>query len=195
MPYEELISSMEEDCNRRYLEAMEQARGKVAEEKRKVEDQAEEIRNRWLSMATRKAFAERHRQLYRAREEAKAELAQTREILFDQTFLAAAQDLTRVRGMVEYHTILRHMIEEALADLGEKEARIHIDPRDMDLCTTLLHELGLTCPIISDLTSDGGIIVSSADERIEVKNTVESRLLEIRDRQRMQIYHQLFGGV
>ena len=72
--------------------------------------------------------------------------------------------------------------------------RIHVDRRDLDLCTRTLVTLGIRCEALTDIESAGGLVVSSLDGLVMISNTVESRLERAREKKRLSVYAALFGG-
>ena len=85
------------------------------------------------------------------------------------------------------------MIQEAMHELEGEKARLHIDMRDENLCKQILDELNENSEIVVDLTSAGGLNVSTRDEKVVVFNTIESRLDKAKELLERQVFATLYG--
>lgn len=85
------------------------------------------------------------------------------------------------------------MIEEAMRELEGEQVRLHIDGRDENLCKQILEELNVNSEIVVDLTSAGGLNVSTRDEKVVVFNTIESRLDKASEFLKRQLLATLYG--
>jgi V/A-type H+-transporting ATPase subunit E len=155
---------------------------------------AEAIVRHHMDQAVKNVERERIRQHYEAASEAKTAINQEQNRLFELAFDEARGEMEEIRTTASYEKIFRHLLEEAVQTLDEQGIRLHIDTRDGDLCRNLVEELGLKCEIVQDITSIGGLDASSADERIVVHNTLESRLERSKETLRLDIFSTLFGG-
>jgi vacuolar-type H+-ATPase subunit E/Vma4 len=57
----------------------------------------------------------------------------------------------------------------------------------------VLNELGWNSEIVGDLTSAGGLAVSTKDGKVVVSNTIESRLNNAKELLKREIFSTLFG--
>lgn len=194
MAYEELIHSMEADALLRVQEVREQARRSADEAQESAGRQAVEVRERLLAEARRRIEVERHQRLYRAREETKAGLASVREEYLRQALVLAGERLGRMRDGNGYPRVLERLTLEALEALAEPGGRVHIDPNDEAFARELLEKLPGQPVMIADLEAPGGVVVDSADGRIRVDNTFDSRLARAGEAYRRELYDRLFGG-
>ena len=134
----------------------------------------------------RSIAAERARRLYAARLEAEGITAAAREEGMSQIVDEVRHRLSCVRDEPAYAGLLHRLVKEAASALGENEvslqatngqrAQIAIDPRDEGLLPAILQDLSLDLVIKPTLNSWGGAIIGSADGRIIINNTLESRL-------------------
>jgi V/A-type H+-transporting ATPase subunit E len=194
MAYEELIRSMEADAQLRVHEVKEQARRSVEETREAARREAEAVRRRLLDEALRRIEIERHQRLYRAREETKAGFARIREDSFHRAIGLAGERLRRVREGDGYAGVLERLTREALDALGEPGARVHVEPGDEPVARAFLGALPGQPALLADLDSSGGVVVDSADGRIRVDNTLDSRLARAAEVYRRELYDRLFGG-
>jgi V/A-type H+/Na+-transporting ATPase subunit E len=194
MAYEELIQSMEMDAALRIREVQAAAESCVGETLEAARRQADEVRAGHMAEAASRIEVERHQRLYRAREEAKAGLARIREEHLRSAVAAAREELACRRGQDGYPDVLEGLLREALDTLGEDGARVHVDPRDEATVRALLEHPPGGLPVLPDLETTGGVVVDSADERIRVDNTLESRLARAEEVYRRELYDLLYGG-
>ena len=127
------------------------------------------------------AAAERARRLHQAKLEALQAVGAIRQQLSETMLLEARQHLAELRAGPGYPLILRRLIAEALAALGEAELHdgrviLKIDPRDEPQVCLILNDLGVNLQVVAALHGWGGVVVTSGDGRVVVDNTLESRL-------------------
>lgn len=194
MAYEELIHSMEMDAALRIQDMRAAAQACVDETLETARRQADEIRAGHITEARRRIEIERHQRLYRAREEVKAGLARVREEYLQRAVAAARGELARQRDQGGYPEVLERLVREALEALGEDGARVHVDPRDEAPVRALLARLPDGPLMTPDLETAGGVVVDSADGRIRVDNTFDSRLARAGEVYRRELYDRLYGG-
>jgi vacuolar-type H+-ATPase subunit E/Vma4 len=98
-----------------------------------------------------------------------------------QTLALSTGRLADLRRDAQYPAVLRRLIEEAVHLLGENGSQtgrvvLASDARDEALVRTIARDLDLDVAIEPTLDGWGGIVLRSADGRIRVTNTLESRL-------------------
>lgn len=125
----------------------------------------------------RPVAVERAQRLYEARLAAERAAAAAHVHLHQQVQSEAQHHLAHLRHEPAYGPILHNLIAEALQALGAEEtAQLVIDPRDEERVAAILGEMALPIPSKPTLNSWGGVVVQSADGRITIHNTLESRL-------------------
>lgn len=194
MAYEELIRSMEMDAALHVREVRAAAEAYIEETLDAARRQADEVRGGHMAEAAKRIEVERHQRLYRAREDEKAGIARVREEHLENAVAAAREELACRRGQDGYPNILKGLLQEALDTLGEDGARVHVDPRDEAIVRALLEGSPRGPPVLTDLETAGGVVVDSADGRIRVDNTFESRLARAEEVYRRELYDLLYGG-
>jgi vacuolar-type H+-ATPase subunit E/Vma4 len=125
--------------------------------------------------------AQRARRLHRAHLDALRIQAGARDALMAQTLALSKERLADLRRDAQYPAVLRRLIEEAVHLLGENGSQtgrvvLASDARDEALVRTIARDLDLDVAIEPTLDGWGGIVLRSADGRIRVTNTLESRL-------------------
>ena len=166
----------EAEATRLRAEAEADAQRTLAEAERLAAAQREAAR----SAAAQVAAGERARRLHQARLETLRARGELRDRLIDAAMAAARQRLSALRDDPAYPRVLRRLLEEAVAALGDEPGqgrapRLEIDPRDEALVRSALSSLGLDWPVETGLSTWGGAAARSADGRIVATNTLEAR--------------------
>lgn len=193
MAYENLLKSVEESAEERERELRETARAQVEKIRAEAQKQAEEIQEQAIRDAEKSAAIERNRQLYLTKGELKEQCLKSREQVFLAAFAAAEKQLSRLREDPAYPAIFGRLVQEATGAMGKTPFRVHVDTRDLGLCTKTLAALGIRCEILTDIECLGGLAVSSPDGLVTLSNTIESRLERTKEHRRLEIYAILSG--
>jgi vacuolar-type H+-ATPase subunit E/Vma4 len=120
---------------------------------------------------------------------------QVREELIASAFALAKEYLAEVRRQTEYPRLLRRLTDEAVVELGESSLVIlRVDPCDTMLVEPILAELGVSATVEPVLDCIGGLEACTADGRIVVSNTFETRLGQARLRLRREVADLVTGG-
>ena len=194
MAYENLLKSVEESAQETEREIRTKAQKQADDIRTTAKTEAEEIRKRILDEAKVSATIERNKQLYLAKGAIKEQALKSREKIFEVAFLAAEQKLSRLREEADYPAIFARLAEETIHTMGGTPFVLHVDRRDLDLCKKTLEVIRVKCEIRDDIECMGGLVASSPDDLVSISNTVESRLLRVREHKRMEIFHILAGG-
>jgi len=193
MAFENLLKSVEESAEEKERELRENAKKQADAIRREAQKLAADLVGRMVHEAEISAEIERNKQLYLANGTLREQALKSREKVFEVAFEAAGQHLFVLRQNKVYPAIFRRLLEETMDAAGAGPAVVHVDPRDLDLCKESLLARKISCEIRTDLTCNGGLTVSSPDGQITLKNTVESRLLRVREHKRREIHAALFG--
>jgi len=193
MAYENLLRSVEESAEEKERELRENAHKQAEGIRRDAKKLATDIVERIVRDAENAAEIERNKQLYLANGAIREQALNSREKVFESAFDTAVQRLTLLRQDENYPAIFRRLVEETIEAAREGAFVVHVDPRDRELCTRTLTALKVSREIRTDLTSMGGLVISSPDGRITLKNTLESRLERVREHKRREIHAVLFG--
>jgi vacuolar-type H+-ATPase subunit E/Vma4 len=167
------ITQIERDSLREATAILDRARAQV----QAIESEAAGAR-----VAELEADAARLRN--RTRVQVATHMMRTREAVFQRVLQEARRQLAAARNDDGYRAVLRALLQEALATVpGDANSAtasptiVRVDPQDEDVTRTLLQEAGLAGVELQPvLETWGGVEVASADERVVVRNTLESRL-------------------
>ncbi|MGZ8891933.1 MAG: V-type ATP synthase subunit E [Halobacteriota archaeon] len=189
----DLLGAMEGGTKERINGIMKQAHQDAEEIKRTAEEKAETIKKSYLDNAEKSFESERNKLIYNAKSEIKMDVIKAKDEVIQSAFVDAKKSLDALRDHESYKGRFKSMIQEAMHELGGEKARLHIDMRDENLCKQILDELNENSEIVVDLTSAGGLNVSTRDEKVVVFNTIESRLDRAKEFLGRQIFATLYG--
>jgi vacuolar-type H+-ATPase subunit E/Vma4 len=193
MAIDDLIKAVEVSAQERISEIMERSRAEADELIREAQVKDQPIKKRLLEEATQSVAIQRNKMLSAAREKSRMEVINAKNEIFQKVFEKAEGKLKSLREHPHYREILKAHLEEALQGLGSEDAILHIDQRDEGLVKDIMSELKVSCEIIADTSSSGGLNVNTRDERFMVFNTLETRLKRAKDIYRPEIFSVLFG--
>ncbi|MGZ4906454.1 MAG: V-type ATP synthase subunit E [Halobacteriota archaeon] len=193
MTYEDLIRSMEVNAEKRINEILNKAGQEAEEITRTAKAEAETIKSSYLENAQKSVEIERNQLIYKVKAETKMRVIKEKDAAIQRAFDEAKKSLSDFRDRGTYKEYFKEMIREAVGELQGEKVRFHIDERDENLCKQILAELNENSEIITDLTSAGGLIVSTRDEKVVVFNTIESRLNNARELLKREIFSTLYG--
>jgi vacuolar-type H+-ATPase subunit E/Vma4 len=141
--------------------------------------EAQKIKGDARAKAVAPAGRERARILHRAHLESLHILGSAREELVKATLDQMHGRLANARNEYFYPAVIRKLVEETLAEFdgsdGEEQIQLQADPRDRELLSRVLSDLGLTSPVQYDLDCWGGLIARNEDGKVVVINTLEAR--------------------
>ncbi len=189
----DLLIAMEESTEERINGIMKQAHQDAEEIKRTAEEKAETIKKSYLDSAEKSFESERNKLIYNAKSEIKMDVIKAKDEVIQSAFVEAKQSLDDLRDRESYRGRFKSMLQEAMHELGGEKAQLHIDRRDENLCKQILDELNENSEVVVDLTSAGGLNVSTRDEKVVVSNTIESRLDRAKEFLGRQIFATLYG--
>jgi vacuolar-type H+-ATPase subunit E/Vma4 len=193
MPYEDLISAVKASAQERIKELQERAQAEAQKIRKDAEERAQGTRSAYLEEAARGVKLEKGKLISKVGAEKRMALARLKDDLFQQVFARAAQEISSVRNHPAYRESFKGMVREAMEELAREEVRIHIDPRDETLCREILKEMQRNCDVVTDLTTLGGLNATTADGRLMVLNTLESRLQRAKELMKSEIMSTLYG--
>jgi len=193
MPYDDLISAVKASAQERMKEIQDRAQAEAQKIRKDAEERAQSIRSASLEGAAQGIKLEKSKLISKVGAEKRMALAKVKDDLFQQVFARAAQQMASARTHPGYRASFKKMVSEAMEELAGEEVRVHIDPRDEPLCREILKEMQRNCEVVTDLTTMGGMNATTADERLMVFNTIESRLERAKELMKSEIMSTLYG--
>lgn len=192
--YDSLMKSMDADAGEKIAAIAKGAEATAAEIRSRARARADEARRLHMDSAAKAVELEKNRRMFLAHGEAKRQAAGIRHGRYGEAFDRAKEQIASFRDSPDYPACLRKMAEEALEELGEAEAVLHVDPRDEALARRILEDAAPGCEIVADLRCAGGLDACRRDGRVVVHNTLESRLERGKRRMRLDIFAMLGGA-
>ncbi len=203
MPLETILQAIDAEAEQQVAAIAAAARDDITRVEAEAAAQAEAIKQQHVDAAQARLKAEQARILNRAHRQALQMVLGTREAAISAALEETARQLGQFAGDSAYAGLLRHLAEEAAAALGaEQPLHITVKAADIPLMQQVVAALGLTATIEADLelgdtiwnSGLGGLIAATADRRISVVNTLETRLQQAAQLYRGQLAEWLFSS-
>lgn len=179
MALEDIFRALEEQADKDVEAVLAEARAHAAVILDEAQHEANAARDNRVAEAVRSARSRTGQSLNAARLEARKRIAGVKERAVREVFEAAANELGQVRGRPEYDQVFRALADEALAGV-EGEFEILVDPTDVDLARAYIAEKGLAAEVRPELTTSGGLVVSTRGGSVLRRNTLEDRMDKLR---------------
>ncbi|MCP4716987.1 MAG: hypothetical protein GY868_17820 [Deltaproteobacteria bacterium] len=203
---DEIGKSTEAAVSEVLSEAKQKADAVLQESQQKAGGEEREI----VARGEQEARREAQRILAEARIQARKATIAAQEEVVKKTFDTALETLRSLaeQGSAEsasYKTVLEGLIREAVVSAGVASLEVQVNPRDKGLLTQdVLSAIAAECGSelsmqvslgLSDepLSCLGGVVVRSADSKVRVDNTLESRIERFRDSIRTLVARELFN--
>jgi V/A-type H+-transporting ATPase subunit E len=191
MSIEDILQALDDQCHQECQEIFNRADSEAKQILDKAQADAENIRRARLDKVEAEARGETISILYTARLKSKNEIIQAKEKVAEEALEAAEKRLQQLRSEDDYSATLEGLIKEGLFRISGK-VLVHVDPADRELADSVLRESGLDFELLTDVETVGGAVVSDADGRVKIINTVEERLNRAREKLRMEVSGILF---
>ncbi|MHC1567732.1 MAG: V-type ATP synthase subunit E family protein [Candidatus Syntropharchaeia archaeon] len=204
MGVEEIIKKIEEDMEIEKKNILEEAKKKAEKIIDQIKKEAEEKKKAVIEKGEKEAILEEQRIIADAKLRAKKLKWDVREEIVRSVFDNARKRIMDVRkdgfGDKNYSEILKGLIKEAAMSTGGKDLVVLMNKDDSSFISKkdiedISKEINARISISDGLdTGMGGVIVRTADGRIEVDNTFEKRFERFSDTLRADVIKTLFGG-
>ena len=191
MSIEDILQALDGQCRQECQEIFNRAEGEAKQVLDKAQAEAEAIRQARLAKVKAEAQSETTSRLYSARLKSKNAVISAKEQIAEKALAAAEERLHGLRSRQDYPAILEELIKEGLTRISGKVV-VHVDPADEAVADTVMRKLGLDYELRTGIQTVGGVIVSDADGRVRIINTVEERLNRAREKLRMYVSGVLF---
>ena len=195
MPYEQLIQSVDECAEDKVRMIRERATRRAAEIHDEAAVKEKRIKQKHEEAARTAVETERGRSVAQVKKETRMQLIHAKDEVYQKAFTGAKEKLSHLRTEAHYASDFKKMLQEAVSELEGESLILRIDKRDEALCKKLVSELNLNCGIVTDITTDGGLEVSTKDGRFVIKNTIESRLERSKVLIKPEIFATLYGDL
>lgn len=175
-----------------------EAKEKADAIRRRGQEQAEQERRAILERAREDAERLRGQAIATAQLQARSQQLANREQLLDRVFQAVRERLAEIPKRSDYDQIVAQLLREAVTDLRVKNGQVKADP-----VTQKVLEKGVLAQVSRDVNGEfssaglleegTGIIISTADGKLNYDNTLETRLQRLEGSLRAAVYKVLIG--
>ncbi|MEW6553448.1 MAG: V-type ATP synthase subunit E [Actinomycetota bacterium] len=191
MSIEDILQALDDQCRQECQEIFSRAEAEAKQILDRAQAEADAIRQARLDKVKAEARSETTSMLYTARLKSKNTVISTKEQIAEKALASAEEELHGLRSRQDYPSILEDMIKEGLVRISGKVI-VHVDPADAEVAEAVMKRLALDHELLLDIQSAGGAVISDADGRVRIVNTVEERLNRAREKLRMHVSGILF---
>jgi|Deesub1362A_J573_1020465.scaffolds.fasta_scaffold00005_5 V/A-type H+-transporting ATPase subunit E len=195
-----IIKKIEGDSKAEVENILKEAKKQASEIVEEAEEKAKTIEEEILRRGERDAEQEKLRIVANAKLKSRKMILDGKEEVISEAFSKAREILQDIGASDKYYDVLRDLIKEAAVSVGDKEIILLARKEDHKILTkNFLKKLSkeLDCQLALDSTpikTMGGVVCRSKDGRIEVDNTLETRLERMKEDLRPKVAKILFGG-
>jgi vacuolar-type H+-ATPase subunit E/Vma4 len=192
MALEDIFRALEEQAAKDSEAVLVEARAHADAIVEEAEHEAARTRDARVADAARNAKLSSAQDLNAAKLEARKKLAAVKDVAVGGVFEDATAELKKTRGAAGYQATFRRLADEALESVVG-EFSVLVDPADVELATAVLREKGLSAEVRGDLSTSGGLAVSTDGGRVMHRNTLEDRLDKLRGMAQADVAEILFS--
>lgn len=194
MALDDMLRALEEEGRSAQADILKTAKNQADDIVKTAKGQVGEIEAVYTDRVNRSIEDETAKMLTEARRHVERSVSKTKEKIIEDVFTGAAADLKKTRGSKDYNAVFERLAHDALSR-AEGHVVIHVDPRDKALAEAVIKKSGAGYELKTDISNDGGLIISAEEGRVVIDNTVESRAARARVFMKSQVASRLFGGV
>jgi len=194
MPIEEMLAALEQEgkdhCQKILSDARAQAKKTIEEE----EKAGKELEKTLMADADRKLEIERSKATKAAYFNINKAVAEKKEGLIEKLFGKLNESLVN-NNKGSSSEILKKLADEVidLVKTSDEEVLVSVNEKDVDNVKGILNSMGIKHRFENNQSISGGLKVRTADGKISVDNTFESRALKAQQLYKPEIIEMLFG--
>jgi vacuolar-type H+-ATPase subunit E/Vma4 len=202
MPLNNILNALELEAGRQLKDIQHATQAEIERIRAQAEAESEIVRQKRLAAIKAPLQAEQARILNKAKLEALQIVLGTREDLITEVLEATARRLAALSNLETYTQLLQMLLQEAVETL-EVTGQLHLRVQDQDvaLMKHIVQEMKLQAIVDGDLPTEGtwgvdlgGVVVTTADRRVSLINTLEARLRQVTSLYRSKIAELIFNG-
>jgi V/A-type H+-transporting ATPase subunit E len=185
--------------------AKEQREAIIQEAKKKAKEimdearkEAEERKAKLIEQGKRELDKLKEQEIVKIKMEFKKRLYSYEWSLISSLISRSVSIIERIRDQKEdYRKYLLTSLTSALNLISDEEVVVHVDERDLNIIEDLIRTMQTSkkIKIVPDITTVGGLVVTSKDGLKEINETVEARLKLKNQVIREKLYNFLFGDL
>lgn len=201
---DKIISSIQSDAQQKADEILSKATAQCDEISAAGEVKAEDEKQQILSSAEKQAEMKYQQIISEAKVNSRRKELESREELIEKAFRVASEKIEKQasENSTNYVDSLKTMVKDASVQVGGSQLEILVREDDVDNIKSMIDEVSEyvtketgneTSFIIGEpIDIIGGAIVKTVDGEIEVKNTIEARMLRYKKYLRSEVAKKLF---
>ena len=201
---DKIIANIQADAQQKADEIISKATAQCDEISAAGEVRAEEEKQTILNAANKQAEMKYQQIISEAKVNSRRNELEAREELIEKSFRIASEKIEKQasENSTEYVEALKTMIKDASVQVGKTQQEILVREDDVDNVKSMIDEVSEyvtketgneTSFIIGEpVDIIGGAIVKTVDGEIEVKNTIEARMLRYKKYLRSEVAKKLF---
>jgi vacuolar-type H+-ATPase subunit E/Vma4 len=200
----ELCQKIAEDSRNQAAEILRRAEEKVSGRLGEAREEAARAANEIIGEAERNAARDMQRAISKAQLEARKIELQGRERLIAEVMRRVSARIAKLRAGPGYADILKRLIFDGVASIGEKELELVVAEEDRSIFSKafvqrIVDELaqrgiaGVSLSLSTDAIRGTGIVIRSRTGKIEIHNTMEGRIGRMHRELRLLIAQEVFG--
>ncbi len=202
---DKIISSINADAKAQADEILSKASAQCDEISATGNEKAEEEAAQIISSAEKQADMKYQQIISEAKVSSRRKELEAREELIDKAFRIASEKIEKQasENSTTYVDSLKNMIKDASLQVGGNQLEILVRADDVDNVKSMINEVSEyvtketgeeTSFIIGEpIDIIGGAVVRTIDGEIEVKNTIEARMLRYKKYLRSEVAKKLFS--
>ncbi len=192
MALDDMLRAIEEEGDARCKQILDNAEAEASEILKGTKEEAKRIREEYITRAEATMYGEKTRILSDAKLYVKKQVIQTKEKHIEDAFDSVAGEFEAMRTRPEYASYFRRLLDETAAN-AEGDLVICVDRRDEKVARDAIAAAGLNCELRTDISTLGGLKAITADGRIVLTNTIDSRLERAKQFLKPEVATKLFG--
>lgn len=192
MALDDMLRAIEEEGEVRCKEILDNAEAEAAEILKNAKEEAKRVREEYVTRAEATMYGEKIRILSDAKLYVKKQVIQAKEKHIEDAFDSVAGEFEAMRTRPEYASYFRRLLDETAAN-AEGDLVISVDRRDEKVARDAVAAAGLDCELRTDISTLGGLKAITADGRIVLTNTIDSRLERAKQFLKPEVATKLFG--
>ena len=201
---DKIIANIQADAQQKADEILSKATAQCDEISAAGEVKAEEEKQQILSSAEKQADMKYQQIISEAKVNSRRKELESREELIEKAFRVASEKIEKQasENSANYVDSLKTMVKDASVQVGGSQLEILVREDDVDNIKSMIDEVSEyvtketgneTSFIIGEpIDIIGGAIVKTVDGEIEVKNTIEARMLRYKKYLRSEVAKKLF---
>jgi V/A-type H+-transporting ATPase subunit E len=191
----ELVLNRAKEQREAIIREAEKKAKEIVDEARK---EAEERKAKLIEQGKRELDRLKEQEIVKIKMEFKKRLYSYEWSLISSLISRSVSIIERIRDQKEnYSKYLLTSLTNALNLINDEEVVVHVDKRDLNIVEDLIKTIQTSkkIKIVPDITTAGGVVVTSKDGLREINETVEARLKLKNQVIREKLYNFLFGDL